>query len=100
LKQTLKVENLVKNEEPRIQAMDSTKVSQAVTSMSKENQDLNIRQFLNPVNPLEKTVVNKQEPTKIIKKISQPDLFKLDKISVRNTEPTFRRMLVYSTRVV
>ena len=76
------------------------KLNGAVDIISKENQELNLRRFLNPVSPTETEVVSKVDPSKVPKRIEKPDLFKLDSITVRNPEETFREMIFYSTRVV
>lgn len=67
---------------------------QALTNVTKENQNLNLTKTPTP-NTITKTVNNVNQTRK-----QAPMLNKLDKLSVRNPDETFQKMILYSTRVV
>jgi len=70
----------------------STPASAAVTSATNENLDMNLPTPSTPVGEtINTTNINSQ------KQVTEPPI---DIPSVRNTEETFRRMILYSTRVV
>lgn len=79
---------------PTAAPVPESTATQRLDTATKENQTLNMPQKPEP------SQVNTQNNLTGLNKSQSQILSKLDKLSVRNSEDTFQRMMYYSTRVV